>query len=222
MLQLFYIGSLSDAWVIFPKMSAEAKKSIDNLLLQGLLWRGGSAPALTGRPVLPSGFTSLDKSIGGGWPRGALVELLSEGPGLSLLLPALAALSREARWLAWVNAPWLPYAPALAARGVDVSRVLLIRGRDADQSLWAAEQTLRSGNCAAVMFWPQHISTARARRLQLAAEEGDCLGVLFRSRKLVRQSSMAALRLEVQPSGEKLEVHVLKRPAGWGGRRLLL
>ena len=203
-------------------MRAEAEKNIDNLLQQGLLWRGGSAPALTDRPVLPSGFARLDESIGGGWPRGALVELLSEGPGLSLLLPVLAGLSREARWLAWVDAPWLPYAPALAARGVDVSRVLLIRGRDADQGLWAAEQALRSGNCAAVMLWPQRISTARARRLQLAAEEGDCLGVLFRSRKAIGESSMAALRLEVLPSGEKLEVHVHKRPAGWGGRRLLL
>jgi cell division inhibitor SulA/protein ImuA len=201
---------------------AEAEKNIDNLLQQGLLWRGRSASSPADRPVLPSGFSRLDESIGGGWPRGALVEFLSEGPGLSLLLPVLATLSREARWLAWVDAPWLPYAPALAARGVAVSRVLLIRGRDADQGLWAAEQALRSGNCAAVMFWPQRISTARARRLQLAAEEGDCLGVLFRSRKATGQSSMAALRLEVQPSGEKLEVHVCKRPAGWGGRRLLL
>ncbi len=202
-------------------MRAEAEKDIDRLLRQGLLWRG-DAPAWARESVVSSGFVQLDEAMGGGWPRGSLTEILSDGPGLSLLLPALADLSRGARWLAWVNAPWLPYAPALSARGLDVSRVLLIRGRDEGQALWAAEQALRSGNCAAVMLWPQRISTARARRLQLAAEEGDCLGLLFRPPGAAAQSSMAALRLEVKPHEAGLEVTVLKRPAGWGGRRLVL
>ncbi|WP_456373498.1 translesion DNA synthesis-associated protein ImuA [Thiolapillus sp.] len=208
--------------LVFSEMGAEVTKNLDELLQQGLLWRGRNGPLPTARAVLPSGFERLDESIGGGWPRGALVEILSQGPGLSLLLPVLAKLSRKSRWLAWVDAPWLPYVPALTARGLDVSRILLIRGRDANQGLWAAEQALRSGNCAAVMLWPRSVSNAQARRLQLAAEEGDCLGVLFRSRKALGQSSTAALRLEVQPSGGKLEVQVHKRPAGWGGRRLLL
>ncbi|BAO43726.1 translesion DNA synthesis-associated protein ImuA [Thiolapillus brandeum] len=203
-------------------MRAEAEKNIDHLLQQGLLWRGREAAALADRAVLPSGFSRLDEIMGGGWPRASLAEILSDGPGLSLLLPALASLSRQSRWLAWVDAPWLPYAPALAARGVDVSRVLLIRGRDADQGLWAAEQALRSGNCAVVMLWPGKISMARARRLQLAAEEGDCLGVLFRPRRALSQASMAALRLEVKPREERLEIQVHKRPGGWGGRRLVL
>ncbi len=202
-------------------MRAEAEKDIDRLLRQGLLWRG-DAPARVREAVVSSGFARLDEAMGGGWPRGALTEILSTGPGLSLLLPALANLSRGKHWLAWVNAPWLPYAPALSARGLDVSRVLLIRGRDDAQALWAAEQALRSGNCVAVMLWPKRISITRARRLQLAAEEGDCLGLLFRSPGAAAQSSMAALRLEVKPHQAGLEVKVLKRPAGWGGGRLVL
>ncbi len=202
-------------------MRAEAKKDIDRLLRQGLLWRGAASVQARGS-VVSSGLAQLDEAMGGGWPRGSLTEILSDGPGLSLLLRALAKLSRGERWLAWVNAPWLPYAPALSARGVDVSRVLLIRGRDDAQALWAAEQALRSGNCAAVMLWPQGISIARARRLRLAAEEGDCLGLLFRPSGAAAQSSMAALRLEVKAHEVGLEVKVLKRPAGWGGRRLVL
>ena len=145
-------------------MRAEAEQDIDRLVQQGLVWRG-RAPVQPREAVVSSGLASLDEALGGGWPRGALTELLADGPGLSLLLPALAELGRGDRWLAWVNPPWLPYAPALAEGGVDLSRVLLIHGRDEAQALWAAEQALRSGNCAAVLFWPRQITTARARRL---------------------------------------------------------
>lgn len=197
-----------------------AEAQLEQLFRQGLLWRGEERfvePART----LPSGFPALDALIGG-WPRGALTELLCAGSaGLSLLLPALARLSRESRWLAWVDPPWHPHAPALAARGVDLSRVLRVKagGRE---GLWAGEQLLRSGNCAVVMLWPERLSRSEVRRLQLAAARGDSLGMLFRSLQAARQPSLAALRLQVQPGEAGLQVKVLKRRGGRSGAEVEL
>lgn len=193
---------------------------LDKLMNRGALWRG-RREAVDPERFLPTGITGLDQLLGGGWPRAALSEMLCrQATGLPLWLPALARLSREPRWLAWVNPPHLPYAPALAAHGIASERHLLIRRLDAEQLLWAGEQTLRSGHCAAVLFWPPPLSFGQLRRLQLAAEQGDCLGVLFRPQQADAQASPAALRLCVEPDtagAGAFRLRVLKRQGGWGG-----
>src|SRR5581483_2385709 len=84
----------------------------------------------------------------GGWPRGVLTEihLPLEGIGeLRVLLPALARLSREDRWIVFIAPPYIPYAPALAAGGVELSRLLLVHPKTRADHLWAVESSLRSG-----------------------------------------------------------------------------
>lgn len=195
---------------------------LDELKRNGVLWqgrRGGLAPDR----LLASGWPVLDGVLGGGWPRTALVEVLSEAhQGLPLLLPLLARLSRDPRWLVWVAPPYVPYAPALAARGICIERLLLVRDVTAEQSLWAAEQALRSGACGAVLVWPEQVQTAQLRRLQLAAEQGGCPGILFRPLRAAGQGSPAALRLRVRPAPLGLEVEVLKRRGGWGGESCIV
>ncbi len=201
-------------------MNAEARTELRELLQKGVVWRGAALEQASAA-VVPSGFDSLDEQMGGGWPQGALSEIFSaQGLGFSLLLPLLAHLSRQQRWLTWVNPPHVPYAPALEARQVDTARVLLVKAHDAQQRLWAAEQALRSGNCSLVLLWVEKVSAASIRRLQLAAEENGCMGMLFRPLQQRQQASMAALRLQVLPTEGGLEVQVLKRRAGWGGKPL--
>ncbi|MCG6966674.1 MAG: translesion DNA synthesis-associated protein ImuA [Chromatiaceae bacterium] len=190
---------------------------LDELKRNGVLWQGRRS-ALAADRLLASGWPVLDEVLGGGWPRAALVELLSEAhQGLPLLLPLLARLGGELRWLVWVAPPYVPYAPALAARGIRVERLLLVRDVSPGQCLWAAEQALKSGACGAVLAWPGELQTAQLRRLQLAAEQGDCPGILFRSPRSAQQGSPAALRLRVRPAPLGLEVEVLKRRGAWGG-----
>jgi hypothetical protein len=194
---------------------------LDDLVQRGAVWRGRSAGAARGRS-LPTGWAGLDRRIGGGWPRGALTELLTaRGCGLGLLVPALVALRREAGWLAWVSPPLLPYAPALRARGVSLAHSLLVRA-PAEQQLWVTEQALRSGVCSVVLSWPASVTVPQLRRLQLAAEAGGGLGLVFRPPEAAAQASPAALRLQLQPDGGALRVRVVKRPGGWGGGELRL
>lgn len=186
------------------------------------LWRGtgrtGPGPA-----GIPTGHEPLDAHLpGGGWPVGALTEILVEHPGsgeLRLVMPALANLSRRddpgaGRWLAWVAPPHVPYAPALAASGVDLARVLIIHARDGADIFWSAEQALRSGTCAAVLLWVQRADEKSLRRLQLAAEAGGSWGIVFRPPSARRCSSPAALRLHLIPGSDGKVVHVFKTRGG--------
>ena len=201
-------------------METVQQTGLDSLLQKGEVWRGNGVP-VSARNTCASGWPELDELLGGGWPVAALTEIFSTaGTGLSLLVPALAKLGEQERWLAWVNPPYVPYAPALAARNIDIRRVLLLKNMNSEQALWAMEQALCSGNCSLVMCWSERISPAQIRRLQLAAEAGDCIAVLFRPLRQSQQASMAALRLQVNTDKDGLMVKVLKQRGGWAGSSL--
>ncbi len=199
--------------------------NLNELLQRAPIRRGASAPA---QPTLPSGFDALDVLLHGGWPRAALTEILTEHEGigeLRLLLPALAEVTRQKRWVAFVAPPYIPYAPALAHADLDLSRVLLIHPSAQQDRLWALEQALRAGTCGAVLAWPAHADFNTLRRLQLAAEAGNAWGILFRPAETAQVSSPAALRLKLDPlsaSGRTLAVQVIKSRNGASSRRVVL
>ena len=171
--------------------------------------------ARVARPSVPTGFPALDAQLpGGGWPSGALTEILPAHQGigeLRLLGPALAGLSRKGRRLAWIAPPHLPYAPALDAADIDLSTLLIVRTTSLTDTLWAAEQCLRSAACGAVLLWPQQLKYAELRRLQLAADGTDAMAVLFRPPSAADQASPAALRLGLATADGGLAVRILKR-----------
>lgn len=199
--------------------------SLDQVLQHPGIWRGDQL-AQTGEDTLPTGFAQLDELLpGGGWPRGALTEILVEREGigeLRLLLPALARVSEQSGWQAWVAPPHVPYAPALAAAGVVLRRLLVARPHSSADAWWTAEQALRSGACDAVLAWLSAADEKRMRRLQLAAETGRAWGVLFRPARAAQERSPAALRLRLEPAASGLAVHILKRRGGQVGKPLLL
>jgi protein ImuA len=176
------------------------------------------------KPALPSGFAELDANLpGGGWPSGAIAELMSDAIGigeLGLLMPALSNLARAGRYIAWIAPPYLPYAPALAQRGLPLERILLIRTQTLQQSLWATEQALRCAAIGAVLSWPAHIVDKNVRRLQLAAEAGGSLGFLYRPPEAALESSPAALRLRLHAASEGMVIEIQKSRGGRAGVRL--
>lgn len=185
--------------------------------------------ALTPRhAALPSGHPALDAALAdGGWPRGALSELLLAAPGvgeLPLLLPALAAQVRDGGRVALVAAPWLPCLPAWQAAGIAAQQLLWLDPPDARNWLWSCEQAARVPGCA-VLAWPgQHpLAMRELRRLQLAAQEGGNLFALLRDRRTASQPSPAALRLELAAGARgQLLVTVRKQRGSFGGRQLAL
>src|SRR2546425_8720112 len=166
--------------------------SFSALLDRPDIWRGDSLNR-AGAPVVSCGFPALDAELPGrGWPAGALTEILPahEGIGdLRLLGPALAGLSKRGLRLVWIAPPHLPYAPALAAVGIDVANLVILRTASPKETLWAAEQALASNACGAVLPWPQGAKDAELRRLQIAAEGGRAPAFLFRVPEADRKST---------------------------------
>ena len=199
--------------------------SIESLLQHPGIWRGDRL-SQTELNTIPTGFAGLDRELpGGGWPRGALTEILLEREGvgeLRLLLPALARLSGQGGWLAWVAPPYVPYAPALVAAGIRLEHLLVAQAQSASDSWWATEQALRSGSCSTVLAWLASPDERRMRRLQLAAETGNALGILFRSAQAAQVRSPAALRLKLQAGKSGLAVHILKRRGGYLGKPVMI
>jgi cell division inhibitor SulA/protein ImuA len=191
--------------------------ALTRLLEHPAIWRGRSAAHPRG---LPTGFAALDAYLPGyGWPRTGLIEILVSrfGSGeLYLLLPALAALSRaaSARWCVWVAPPLMPFAPSLVSQGIALDRVAVVSGA---RPLWALEQTLGSGACDAVLAWARQPKAREIRRLQLAAERGRTLGVLFRPRRAARETSPAVLRLALEPLAAGVRITLLKGRGTWRG-----
>jgi len=98
---------------------------------------------------------------------------------------------------------------------VTLDRVLVVRTHE---PLWAFEQTLGSGASDVALTWATHNPRTRAiRRLQLAAERGKTLGVLFRPQRAIRESSPAVLRIAVEPRPGGVRLTLLKSRGGARG-----
>jgi cell division inhibitor SulA/protein ImuA len=183
------------------------------ILQRHAIWRGGALAQAVA--TVPSGFTDLDAQLpGAGWPRQGLTELLCDEAGigeLGLILPALAALTATGRRCVWVAPPYVPYAPALAASGIDLVNLLIVRPASRRDALWASEQALRSGSCHALAAWLARPRYADLQRLAVAAESSQAAAFLFRPLAAAGESSPSCLRLALGPAGTDLDVRILKR-----------
>lgn len=197
-----------------PSMSPfrRDEAALADVLRHPAVWRRGAMPALGG-DALSTGLADLDALLpGGGWPRGALTEILIGQDGLgecSLVLPALATLTRAHRRVALIAPPYIPYAPALAAGGVDLSQIVHIDAAALDTH-WTAEQCLRAGCCGAVLNWLPQADYRQLRRLQLAAETGAAIGFVFRPLAAARETSPAALRLKLVTGEQGQRIEIIK------------
>jgi cell division inhibitor SulA len=180
---------------------------LESLLSARTVWRAGrqAAPAPLGEST---GFAALDALLPhGGWPQGALSELLIpvEGVGeLTLLMPTIARMTQAGRLVALIAPPFCPYAPAWQRAGVDLRYLEIVdtnaqagsKGPLSKGALWAFEQCLRSAAFSAVLGWPSNADGPALRRLQVAADTGECLGFAVRDSRHADNPSPAALRIE--------------------------
>ena len=184
-------------------------------LLRADVWRADALAAPRAQ-TLSSGNTALDAQLpGGGWPVGALTELL-QAPGVHnewrLLLPALA--SSGSGPVVLVAPPYLPFAPALQAQGLQAQRLLWLGAADGQDTaaLWLSEQALRCAAVDAVLAWLPQVRPEQLRRLQWAAAEHHKLLFVLRPSAAQTQASPAVLRLLLDlEEGAALAVHILKR-----------
>jgi len=208
------------------------------------IWQGSQRRS-TNRSTniaLSSGYPSFDRVLHlAGWPKNRLIEILTEQHSIGemqLILPAIAKQMELGGWLFLIEPPFIPYAPAWLKAGVPVERVMVIQSCNNRDELWACEQIMANASVAACLFWPvqDYLSHKHLKRLQLASQKGSALNFIFRSSKMAQQSSAASLRLLInkpiavnrlsqascQARHRKIELSILKQPAGWSGQALQL
>lgn len=204
----------------------QVKQASMNRQLQSLLennpqvWRAKDAGRylITG---IPTGHPQLDAALpGGGWPTSAMMEIVAPEWGmgeLQLLLPLMRTITRQKRWILWISPPYVPYAPALESAGIDMDFIIVVQPDNAcKDAYWSIEKALQAKACALVLAWQNGLPSGVIRRLQLAAETGRSLGVLFYQRN--NEHSPAALRIHLQPSESGVHVEVKKARGGYQRR----
>lgn len=178
------------------------------------VWRAKSLAAAA--CVESTGFDALDVALGGGWPKPAMIELLTDVYGigeLQLILPLLRALQAHAQTpalIAWLNPPYEPNAVALAQQRLLSGPHWLIRPASTSHALWAMEQSLKCGACAAVLSWLPALTMPSLRRLKLAASSGHTYALLYRPTASAAEPSPAQVRLILSARRSGLHIRVLK------------
>jgi hypothetical protein len=203
------------------------------------IWQGDSRrspDSASGPGALVLG-TPLDAALpDGGFPRGSVIELSVSGGFAGATSIALSAChaaqanaierGEDAPWCAFIDPSGTLHGPGVAASGVRVDRLLVIR-----PSLDALERTairLAESHAFSVLVvdalgplgksmqvalgsWPRVV-----RRLALSAEESGACVVLVTDAELPRPLPLpVALRLELsRPNEERLTVRVAKERRG--------
>ncbi len=162
------------------------------------VWPADELLCVTER-VAATGHAALDAELpGGGWPLGALIELLQPARDAAvwpLLLPAVALRQRASGGaVALVNPPHEPFLPAFTAGGLAASSLLWVRGETPVAQLWATEQALRCADVAVALAWLPRARATDLRRLHAAAAlRADSLLFVLRPEAALAANATAGL-----------------------------
>ena len=175
------------------------------------------APFLNERHGHSTGTEALDRMLRGGFPQAALTVLSGPlGSGrMSVAAQFIAAHTLQGRPAAWIDGDDTLYPPALAARGVVLERLLVVRGAR-EKSLYAAEQIIDSGVFGAVVVngVDRWLTPPRARRLQLGTEGARVTTVVLASARAASHLTGAALTLQLVRRAHAIQVEVMRDRTG--------
>ncbi len=189
------------------------------------VWRAGELGAAS-LQTISTGYDALSQVLpGGGWPCGAMTEVLQSMSGQhewGLVAPALSALqsASPSGLVVLVGAPYCPFGPALGARQINMQRLLSVSSvkspvkNDGPAMLWATREALQCADVAAVLAWLPDARSAHLRRLQIAALSSNKLLFVFRPLQAQHDASPAPLRLKLAGTAQSihnLQIDVFKR-----------
>lgn len=173
---------------------------------------GRRLPALRSNPppCQSTGFAALDALLpGGGWPANGLIEIVSQQQNLAelqLLMPVLRQRSHQPTSLLWISPPYPLHGPALRQADINVNNSFVIPSQTGcNSALWSIEKALQSQECGMVLAWQNWLSARVMRRLELAAQAGGTLGVVFHQRAL--HDSPASLQLQIEVPAPSKQGH---------------
>ncbi len=189
--------------------------------------------------LLPTGFAVLDRALGGGLPRGGIVEIFGPpGSGKTTLSVAMVAnLERQGGAAAWIDAEQ-SFDPASPARwGLSLARLPVLRPESAEQAFTMALSLAGSGaidllviDSAAALVPSLELETgigasgpglqgrvlaAGLRKLARATAKTSCVALFLNQIRSRASDSGAA---ETSAGGPALKLHAATRISLEAGR----
>ncbi len=189
---------------------------LEQLKNKRLIWQANQQDTIVSTDS--TGYQELDDALHGGFPQQGVIDIDSPiGIGeMRLLLPSLRARHQDLnRLLVFIGTPMQINGEMLAEAGLSLEQILIIQPQTPEHALWSAEQCLKSGCCHSVLLWHKQLDVAQVKRLQLAAEQGNAIHILFRHKHQVSLSLPVSLGLKLRPHHQGLSVQVTKRKGGW-------
>jgi predicted ATP-dependent serine protease len=184
--------------------------------------------------VASTDVTDLDAQLGGGFPRGQLSELIgSRSSGrTSILLRTIAAATARGEFVALVDALDMLDVESAASAGIDLDRLLWIRGhvvtnpgmcrelnqRAIEQTIRAFALVLQAGNFGLVIFDAAEAPPDAVRRLpfttwlrlQRMVEGSQTACLLVGGEPMARSSAGLTLRLTARKQGSRMSARLLE------------
>ena len=155
------------------------------------------------RAFWPTGLPQLDQPLRGGFPKGALAEIVAEqrGSGSTLLTAALAHRAlEENKFVAIIDGQ---DSLDVTQLGEDLSRLLWMRCRSAEEALKAADLLLRDGNLPLVLLDLVSNPPAQLRKIPATT--------WYRFQRLIEQTSAVCAiltpRVMVAPAQVRITLH---------------
>jgi protein ImuA len=157
-----------------------------------------------------------------GLARGAIHEVVADGAGPGTAFCALI-LGRAGGPAIWIEDRPELYPHGMLGCGLDPAALVVVRAGGVD-ALWAAEEALRCPAVTAVAAVLPRLDLISARRLQLAAEAGNTLGLILRFARATssrRHSAAGRACHAAAPSAARTRWRIMPLPGAPGPAHLV-
>jgi len=167
---------------------------------------------------IPTGIHSLDNGLlQGGLPSGHLIEIVgSKSSGkTSLLFRILSGLNKQEKTVAYFDLSKTFYPPSAQKSGIDLKKALVLRPKNIQSGLRAAEILFRSGGICIAVFdlvaTKDQIPKALLLCLKKGVKQARGIGIFLREPDSTQvQRNQIALCLKVEKLNHKLCVKTEK------------
>lgn len=187
---------------------------ITHLKNKQLLWQACHTQAAPDK--LATGIKMLDDALQGGFPQRGVARIHSTmGIGeLRLCMSVLQQRQQDQRQLFMIAPPAQINAEMLLEYELSIERTFFINTDDLPAQLWACEQCLKSGCSHTVILWCNKLSLNQAKRLQVAAEQGNSLLLIYQYSASI-QPLPISLSLSLAREEQQLRINITKQRGGW-------
>ncbi|MFT6270129.1 MAG: cell division inhibitor SulA [Alphaproteobacteria bacterium] len=197
------------------------------------VWTAANAKHQVSTTKLATGYESLDNVLSSGFPAAGMIHLESPlGCGeMRLMLSILQRQHTESddhKLYMFIDPPFTLNAEFLLEQNISLSQLVVVRTSKIEDALWSAEQCAKSGACCVVFMWQHKLKHIQVRKLEHAAQQGNCYCVWLHNcsntahlsgqntdKGTVQSNLPLSLSLSISRQADNLSIKINKQKIGW-------